>query len=88
MMLFERLYKWLGKYVNCPLSLCNVKHFPFAYFLHIFTIKIRPYTQPGLSEKIQVHDDNDDDHDDHHHGNGDDNDKEDVDHLLFFFVFF
>ena len=52
MMLFERLYKWLGKYVNCPLSLCNVKHFPFAYFLHISTIKIRPYTQPGLSEKI------------------------------------
>ena len=34
MMLFERLYKWLGKYVNCPLSLCNVKHFPFAYFHH------------------------------------------------------
>ena len=54
MMLFERLYKWLGKYVNCPLSLCNVKHFPFAYFLHIFTIKIRPYTQPG--QRVEIHD--------------------------------
>ena len=65
MMLFERLYKWLGKYVNCPLSLCNVKHFPFAYFLHIFTIKIRPYTQPG--QPVEIHDDNGDNGDDHHH---------------------